>query len=196
MRCSSLQNDCFCSRDPNISRIFLNNYYQLCLRVTLACARVGAARGKAGQRCNLLFPVASGDRMCSHLLATYMCTCHPEHGLGPWQNWGACAAWLAPKALWALEVWEETLWGAKKHVTLQPLVSEAFLSAWCLSGFHCSMRCQPLFFGDALKQSHQYLIFSLSQDLPKISFAFTARVRKLQTVKDLFLTLFVPPSAS
>jgi len=29
-------------------------------------------------------------------------------------------------------------------------------------------------FGDALKQSHQYLISSLSQDLPKISFAFTA----------------------
>lgn len=50
--------------------------------------------------------------------------------------------------------------------------------------------------GDTLKQYHQYLIFSHSQDLAKIAFAFTAGVKELESVKGLFFTLSIPLSPS
>lgn len=50
--------------------------------------------------------------------------------------------------------------------------------------------------GDTLKYYHQYLIFSLSQDLAKTAFAFTAGVKELESVKDPFFALSIPPAPS
>lgn len=73
-----------------------------------------------------------------------MCTLSDESGLRTWQSHGACATWPAVRAFHALQMWAETPWGERKLITLQTRIFEALLSTRHLSGFHCSVGCQPL----------------------------------------------------
>lgn len=166
------------------------------LRVTLARTGWELQGGEAGQ-CSLMLERCQGQDAItpSNLLATaaaYMCTLSDESGLRTWQSHGACAARPAVRAFHVLQMWAETLWVCSSHYKLSYLklcsvfdAYQVFTAVWAVSHFS----------GDTLKPYHQYLIFSLSQDITKVAFAFTARVKELKSVKGLF-TLSISSAVS
>lgn len=90
----------------------------------------------------------------------------------------------------ALQMWAETPWGEKKLITLQALIFEALLSTRCLSGFHCSVGCQPLLWRYFKIVSPLSDLLTLSRYHPDC-ICFHRGGEELKSVKSLF-SLSIP----